>query len=583
MDSGFNGPAEVGFENIDGKCWASSFVQAIYACKPLLRRILTVECKNVLVIELKKALRLLKEKKRVLRNGYDYSEVAISVEEVNLLYNEVYDITNTPRESRLGEVTKFLTALNRIYNMCGFNNSFFNYYDIYPFVLMQSKEIDINVFIKQQQASILSHLSHDNPEFIIFGCLFGRTRITRQISIGPHRFQICAIIFSIEGGGHFYTVTNYGRYDDITVEVGPGIMEQYIKNGYDNHNGRKDTGHLFFFELIGSGAAAAALPPPPPPPENPECGICGGEIHDDVDFYECPVHHIAHERCANLAENAILHRKILKLTSDIDLTQNMSVRARLDSERQTTLAIKRALENKIEVDRQISELTSDINFAQDRNAQARLELERQKALAIKRTLERTLEKEIDCWACKGGGIMTKKQMTQLEKKKFQKINADYEKQEQMQLAAEARQQAMRQQGAQVKDYEEEQLREALALSLQQSSGQEDSFLTSQYAESLRRLINDFKKKFNIQGEIPGTIDELVQKLSTFITNEYGVLISKIIIEQLTKELKDYYLPYRKKKEQEQKRPYSIWDLTKRLCVKRSLLQEVMKQLPLIIY
>ena len=398
MDSGFNGPAQVGFENINGKCWASSFVQAIYACKPLLRRILTVECNNVLVIELKKALVLLKEKKKVLTNGYDYYQGAISVQEVNLLYNQVYDITNTPRESHLGEVTKFLIALNKIYNACGFiNNSFFNYYDFYPFVLMQSKEIDINDFIKQQQASILSHLSNDNPEFIIFGCLFGRTRITRQISIGPYRFQICAIIFSIEGGGHFYTVTNYGRYDDRTVEVGPAMMEQYIKNGYDNHNGRQNTGHLFFFERIRDGAAAAAaapaFPPPPPPPEQPECGICNGEINDDSVFYECPVHHIAHDRCAGRArdaEVAKVDRKILKLTDDMEFTRDVNARERL------ALQLQNAGEERL-----------------------------------------AFVNNIHCWECQG--IMTKKKMTQLEKKKFQKINADYKRQEEMRQQAEMRQ------------------------------------------------------------------------------------------------------------------------------------------------
>lgn len=260
MDSSFDGPAQVGFQNINGKCWVSSLVQAIYACKPLLRKVLTVQCPNALVTQLKIALQLLSKRKPVVTE----SGGAILVEEVRLLYNEVFDATKTHRESNLGEATNFLKELNIIYNGCGFDNSFFNYYKfVYPFILIEGKKNDINVLIQEQQADILNRLTV-NPEFIIFGCFYGVTHITRQISIGPYRFQICAII--IGTGGHFYTITNDGRYDDSKVNKDPHIMERYIRDGFDfnSEKPRQANGHLFFFERIG-GAASPGLPPPPPP------------------------------------------------------------------------------------------------------------------------------------------------------------------------------------------------------------------------------------------------------------------------------------------------------------------------------
>ena len=49
----------VGLHNISLSCWINSLLQAIYACKPLLQKILSFNCDHPLFNELKKALRLL--------------------------------------------------------------------------------------------------------------------------------------------------------------------------------------------------------------------------------------------------------------------------------------------------------------------------------------------------------------------------------------------------------------------------------------------------------------------------------------------------------------------------------------------
>ena len=82
MDSG---PAQVGFQNIGGKCWIISLVQAIYACKPLLRKILGVECPNPFIKQLKKVLQLLSTRK--------LSDAVISVLDVQTFYDIAHNIT----------------------------------------------------------------------------------------------------------------------------------------------------------------------------------------------------------------------------------------------------------------------------------------------------------------------------------------------------------------------------------------------------------------------------------------------------------------------------------------------------------
>ena len=291
MTVDFLEPAKAGFENSDKtKCWMSSLVQAIYACKPLLIKILKTQCQNNVVIELKRALTLLKDSK----------EEVIFADEVAVFYTSVCNITRT-REGDIGEITSFLTELNKIYFRCGLGNSFFDYYSglvgfgvspINSDILASSEDItfpyipanispgeNLSIFIKRNEPEIVAHMSR-NPGFIticvdiVFDPLYPtlpgkpeRTKVDRQISIGLFQFEICAIILGT--GGHFYTITNDGRYDDEIVIKDPTIMERYIENGFDyNPDKPRDVnGHLFFFERIRGqpGAAAAALPPAHPP------------------------------------------------------------------------------------------------------------------------------------------------------------------------------------------------------------------------------------------------------------------------------------------------------------------------------
>ena len=247
MNEDFMKPAEVGFQNLGATCWMSSLVQAIYACKPLLDRILHNHCQHPVVIELQMALTLLKDRKRIIssEDGVDLGEGNI-ISEVDGFYNEVCKLTRTSRGDT-GVLTTFLTQLYGIFNRCGAGEYFFCYYDgRLPYVDVDTtgsankKSIILKNYIEENQSTILDNSSRDIP-FIIFCCPnYKTTHIERIIKIGDHYFKICAIIFGT--GGHFYTITDYGRYDDGTVDYGREPMDKFIETGYDDSKNRKTNG-----------------------------------------------------------------------------------------------------------------------------------------------------------------------------------------------------------------------------------------------------------------------------------------------------------------------------------------------------
>ena len=252
----------VGLHNISLSCWINSLLQAIYACKPLLQKILSFNCDHPLFNELKKALRLLDN-----RDG--------SILELRELRNLIRTIfVRIKLVGDTGDPLELLMDLHQFFiENCGMQYDFFNLWNVSPSsdthiaVLSNHGECLQNVITKNQE--ICLNLKQDARFIIIRTTLIMDSVDTGQdgvrntlphngiITINSIKFKISAII--IRAPRHWYTITTYGRFDDNTITEDENIMNNFIEFGVDN----SFNGYLYFFERVDDSFETVVLPPLP--------------------------------------------------------------------------------------------------------------------------------------------------------------------------------------------------------------------------------------------------------------------------------------------------------------------------------
>jgi hypothetical protein len=261
----------VGLHNISLSCWINSLLQAIYACKPLLQKILSFNCDHPLFNELKKTLRLLDN-----RDG--------SILELRELRNLIRTIfVRTTLVGDTGDPLELLMDLHQFFiENCGMQYDFFNLWNVSPSsdthiaVLSNHGECLQNVIEKNQELCL--NLKQDARFIIIRTTLIMEDSVINtllyNINVGqngvrntlPHngiitinsiKFKISAIV--IRAPRHWYTITTYGRFDDTTITEDENIMNNFIEFGVDN----SFNGYLYFFERVDDSFETGALPPLP--------------------------------------------------------------------------------------------------------------------------------------------------------------------------------------------------------------------------------------------------------------------------------------------------------------------------------
>jgi hypothetical protein len=260
----------VGLHNTALSCWLNSLLQAIYACKPLLQKILSFNCNNPLFLELRQILINLDKRDGAILNirTFYYSICHTFGKQVGAL--------NDPSELLMDLYTYFREN-------CGMSFDFFNInqHPPFPYINLVSESDECLQNAINRRLELFVNLKQD-AQFIIIctiGFLQEQTGVRNTlpyngiIIINSKKFRICAI--TIKHPIHWYTITKDGRFDDTIITEDKDIMNNFIRLGYDWGHDNYNNGNLYFFERVDDSFETGALPPLPkivqrfvPPPNS---------------------------------------------------------------------------------------------------------------------------------------------------------------------------------------------------------------------------------------------------------------------------------------------------------------------------
>ena len=160
-----------------------------------------------------------------------------------------------------GDPTEFLSGLYNVLSACGMPIAFFgvneNEDNPQPFVSVLNSP---NWLDSEYEDEIITQIAHDAECIIIVPAKYPNPSDPSEIllprdgniTIGSNSYSVCAVI--IASDRHYYTITRYGRYNDVNVTIDENIMQHFLTHNYDVGDGgdAENKGHVYFFEKIAS-------------------------------------------------------------------------------------------------------------------------------------------------------------------------------------------------------------------------------------------------------------------------------------------------------------------------------------------